>query len=501
MTMTFDIRIVKVVGICLLTFFALSSLTIHFVLVEMVEDDNLLTNSNDWRHADAASVADEQGSYNNHLPFVGSSDRGGSSIISRWGRRLRRAVHALFYRSRSASLPAGGSLSSLSTRNNRGGMFSRRIRGQTNKMKSFRILFEQKYNPKDTVRTRKAVDAMRQPLPSTVSNMTYDIFGGCPDAPPKGYPKEWNLVKMLKAWNPDDTDVPPEIYQGLCVFDWDVDKAKAMAYRKAEVPFVLRNHPEVMKASERWNHPNYLQNLLGSTPQRNEYSRNNHFMFWRTKNLRSTPTGWKPPTENVKLNFKEWYAHAKELEALPNRSKYHVNKEHWYFRLNADYDLANQYVFDELPIFIPDVDHPTEFMVQPEQQRGINCRFGMRGVVAESHFDSSRNWIVLMGGMRRYILSHPSQCKNLELYPVSHPSGRHSSVNWSDPSSVKWSDPFASATANEVVLQAGDALYLPTGWFHFIVSLNINYQCNARSGHTFENDHHISECGLGSMFG
>jgi len=55
---------------------------------------------------------------------------------------------------------------------------------------------------------------------------------------------------------------------------------------------------------------------------------------------------------------------------------------------------------------------------------------------------------------------------------------------------------FRDAMVNEVVLEAGDALYLPTYWFHFIVSLNLNYQCNARSGISYEYQTHIRDCGF-----
>jgi hypothetical protein len=39
-------------------------------------------------------------------------------------------------------------------------------------------------------------------------------------------------------------------------------------------------------------------------------------------------------------------------------------------------------------------------------------------------------------------------------------------------------------------------LYLPTAWFHFIVSLNTNYQCNARSGVSLEHRRIIQDCGF-----
>jgi hypothetical protein len=67
------------------------------------------------------------------------------------------------------------------------------------------------------------------------------------------------------------------------------------------------------------------------------------------------------------------------------------------------------------------------------QQKGIHCRFGMKSVIAEAHYDGSRNAIVQLRGMRRWILAAPNQCGNMYLLPMGHPSGRHSDVDWSKP--------------------------------------------------------------------
>ena len=103
--------------------------------------------------------------------------------------------------------------------------------------------------------------------------------------------------------------------------------------------------------------------------------------------------------------------------------------------------------------------------------------------------------ITVLGGERRYILSHPKECENLYLYPKGHPSSRHSEVDWSEPDLDKFPD-FVNATSNEIVLQAGDVLYLPTYWFHYIISLEMNFQCNTRSGLSNEYRSHINQCGF-----
>ena len=123
------------------------------------------------------------------------------------------------------------------------------------------------------------------------------------------------------------------------------------------------------------------------------------------------------------------------------------------------------------------------------------CRFGMRSVIAEAHFDGSRNFIVLLGGLRRYILTHPDQCVNMHMYPRGHPSGRHSAIDWSKPDPVEFPN-WLKLRGNEVIMQPGDLLYLPTYWIHYIISLNVNYQCNTRSGRTSDYDEDIKKCGF-----
>lgn len=48
----------------------------------------------------------------------------------------------------------------------------------------------------------------------------------------------------------------------------------------------------------------------------------------------------------------------------------------------------------------------------------------------------------------------------------------------------------------QVVIEAGDVLYLPALWFHYIVSLETNVQCNTRSGTPGKYADDIRKCGF-----
>jgi len=342
----------------------------------------------------------------------------------------------------------------------------------------------------DTQRLYDFVEELRKPkheLKSGLqSDLPYDI-NNCPEEPPKGYPIEWPLLDVLNNWKPNNISASfrPGIYQGLCRFDFGTEMHKAEKYRSAELPFLLRDDPQILKVVERWNQPDYLSEILGKDVKyHTEYSDTNSLMFYRSK--QDTPIGWHAPMSSVQMTYDEW-----ELKASQSEEDMGPDKPHYYFRVNAK-GGNDHFMFKELPFFLPEENF---YIVDTQATRGINCRFGMLGNTAAAHFDGSRNFVMLFGGERRYILSHPRNCPNLALYPRNHPSGRHSATDWSNPDLEMYPEFFQGA-ANEVVLQAGDVLYLPTQWFHYIVSLDLNWQCNARSGMTNDYQRHIRKCGF-----
>jgi hypothetical protein len=114
--------------------------------------------------------------------------------------------------------------------------------------------------------------------------------------------------------------------------------------------------------------------------------------------------------------------------------------------------------------------------------KGIQCRFGMRGIISEAHYDTGRNMNAQIRGYKRIILLPPSACKNLSIITdPDDPSYRHSTIDWS---SLKDAEKhgFANVPAMETIMQPGEMLYIPSYWLHYIISLRYNIQCNSRSG-------------------
>ncbi|CAN0012513.1 unnamed protein product, partial [Choristocarpus tenellus] len=52
----------------------------------------------------------------------------------------------------------------------------------------------------------------------------------------------------------------------------------------------------------------------------------------------------------------------------------------------------------------------------------------MDGVIADAHYDGSRNMVALLAGKRRWILSNPISCEDMHMFSSEHPSGGVSSA-------------------------------------------------------------------------
>ena len=305
--------------------------------------------------------------------------------------------------------------------------------------------------------------------------------GDCAGPPPEGYPTKWPVKDLVANWNPDSGSwIPERMYQSVCRFDYATELAQAIAYRDAEVPFQLYNVPAMNDISRKWSDPAYMRRKLGASTKYKCEALNpggdvnhgaNHFMYTNGRANKN------PPIKNVKLSWDDWL---EKIDAAKNKSILEPDSR-FYFRFSASSpsDSAAGWLFKELTFFQP---KPNVFFKEPKQQRGIHCRFGMEGVIAEAHWDGSRNMIAQFYGRRRYILVDPDDTCDMYLLAKNHPSGRHSEVDWSNPDSWENYPRFPNMPSHEVVQRPGDFLYLPTYYLHYIVSIDTNYQCNTRSG-------------------
>lgn len=362
-------------------------------------------------------------------------------------------------------------------------------------------------------------------IPIQFPSDTYNVFD-CPDHPPTGYPREYPILQVLDHWKTNQKEPRDNfIYQGICVFDVaspSADAAKRVLqqiqnYRTAQVPFVVRGDAAVQRAVQKWDTPNYLVNKLAH--KRFQVTLSNQTImtyFSLDKEYNEIPNDYVPRTHNAPMSFEEWYS-SNVVRNKPKTSSTTNGIEYAHMRLDACLDgkkcdstyrnnpqhIDNaDFIYQDLYFFYP--GQSPYYDIDANKSRGIQCRAdaGAPLLTAECHFDNERNYIAMMCGRRRYILAHPRSCPSLALYPQKHPLERHTQIDWrslpEEEYSVLQNFPnFSQSTVNEVVLQPGDVLFLPTYWFHHIVSLgDYNIQCNTRSGYSVEYDQTIYDCGF-----
>jgi hypothetical protein len=350
-----------------------------------------------------------------------------------------------------------------------------------------------------------------------------------------GYPALFPLTDILSYWSADITTPPPDygLYSSLARLDWRVpaDREQALKLRRAELPFVLTSLPSLDATVARWSSDEALLEDMGGAASKHAMEINaagsNHFMYWNKGQARRD-TGYTPPTREAHAGAGEWLqrAHAvatavaeEERQQLPSwwfdgaptappyrpLPPLRADRELWYMRASTNQATAtdNAWIHAALP-FLSQSGKPNAedgegarpfFIVDPGQQRGIHCRFGQPGIIAEAHYDAGRNFIAMQRGRKRYVLSPPSECASLGLMKTG-PSARHSELDWSDPSTWDATSPLHHALGLEVILSAGDVLYVPSNWFHYIASLDVNVQCNSRSGAPALNLAAIQSCGF-----
>jgi hypothetical protein len=89
------------------------------------------------------------------------------------------------------------------------------------------------------------------------------------------------------------------------------------------------------------------------------------------------------------------------------------------------------------------------------------------------HFDISENIACLVSGQRRFVIFPPEQIENLYVGPIDYNmAGQPASlVDLTDIDHAKFPKfGAAMASAQEAELSPGDALYLPSLWWHFVES-------------------------------
>jgi hypothetical protein len=126
--------------------------------------------------------------------------------------------------------------------------------------------------------------------------------------------------------------------------------------------------------------------------------------------------------------------------------------------------LNQQSIPERFPELVPELREPS--VMPPGSVQKLYLWVGSKGNVSSLHFDRPNNFLVQLHGRKRLVLFAPQDYAR--LYP-SETISHFSRVDIEKPDLAQFPD-YSGAQGYEVVLEAGDTLYLPPFWWHQVYS-------------------------------
>ncbi|RUS17504.1 hypothetical protein BC937DRAFT_89897 [Endogone sp. FLAS-F59071] len=146
----------------------------------------------------------------------------------------------------------------------------------------------------------------------------------------------------------------------------------------------------------------------------------------------------------------------------------------------AQHDLLSQIPRLRDDIAVPDYCYlspepaPPEYPSPPATPDGVitNAWFGPHGTVSPLHHDPYHNLLAQVVGRKFVRLYAPREGEN--LYPFEGMMGNTSQVDVENPDYTRF-PAFVSAEYVECILSAGEMLYIPPKWWHYVRSLDASF--------------------------
>jgi lysine-specific demethylase 8 len=138
--------------------------------------------------------------------------------------------------------------------------------------------------------------------------------------------------------------------------------------------------------------------------------------------------------------------------------------------------LAQHELFAQIPALAADVAAPDYTALGEDGVRSVNAWLGPAGTVTPLHQDPYHNLLAQVVGRKYVRLISPAH--TAAVYP--HADGMHTNTSRVDagaPDPARFPD-YAAAPYWECVLQAGDMLYIPPKWWHYVTAVTVSFSCS-----------------------
>ncbi|XP_057825847.2 lysine-specific demethylase JMJ31 isoform X2 [Cryptomeria japonica] len=153
-------------------------------------------------------------------------------------------------------------------------------------------------------------------------------------------------------------------------------------------------------------------------------------------------------------------------------------------------DAGSQIYLAQVPLFNKDKkgesplagllkDINTPRFLDPDVLSSINLWMNVIRSRSSTHYDPHHNLLCVVAGRKQVVLWPPSAAQFLYPMPVCGEASNHSAVNLIEPDlEVHPRAKYAWDHCQKVELNAGDALFIPEGWFHQVDSDDLTIAVN-----------------------
>mmetsp|Transcript_57473 Transcript_57473/g.136683 ORF Transcript_57473/g.136683 Transcript_57473/m.136683 type:complete len:377 (-) Transcript_57473:304-1434(-) len=237
-------------------------------------------------------------------------------------------------------------------------------------------------------------------------------------------------------------------------------------------PFAESGKPVVIEGTktidvEKWaDIEPFLSELLGDRKVSVKRSSSQRFRYFDL----SKNTGefdFQEPVEELSLTFAEFLKEVKALQAAAEADEQKLASMYLQESLNGHEEMAKEFGSWNWELLLA---------------ASIKCGWGlptsnelfvgMCGVETPLHFDERENLFCQVRGRKEIVVFPFVDYTKLYPFPTTHPCDRQSMVGSPVQPDLGSFPKFSEAVGHTAVLKAGDLLYLPYGWWHWLRNLD-----------------------------
>ncbi|XP_056852387.1 lysine-specific demethylase JMJ31-like [Raphanus sativus] len=154
----------------------------------------------------------------------------------------------------------------------------------------------------------------------------------------------------------------------------------------------------------------------------------------------------------------------------------------------AQFPILNDEKEDKVQLKILRRDIQTPTLLRGKSLSSINFWMNSAQARSSTHYDPHHNLLCVVSGCKKVVLWPPSASPSLYPMPIYGEASNHSSVGLDNPNLSAYPRAEHSLKqSQEVTLKAGDAVFIPEGWFHQVdsdeltIAVNFWWQSNIMS--------------------